>query len=418
MGLHGILSSRLDVNDEIPRCLSTFQRLDVPENVPNARPLLKINATDGDRGVNGTIEYSLRTNSTWPFHIDRQTGEIFTRRPFDFESDFKEFSLVIDLEDRGDPIKLERRNACRIELQITDVNDNRPELIDEEQREIFLDFHSFAENSFIHLNITDLDSELNGKLKFSLESIESTIPYDSNRSFFQLHSNGSLQLVDRITEIALFKLKIFVEDFGLPSQHNVIEIAVAFGERSNAAFSSFGRVSSFFDDQRSHSTHFAFLFGLTILIITFVCCVSMVVICVLMRQHRRRHQAAIAARKKLLCLSSQQLTLSFDRPVNFWNPRASMDLVSSSTPESDTYKILHIPMLRHDDDDKDRSSSDHGYQGSYQTRSPSSTSTEQISTRRDSLFVHQLPHFVTRCKSLTDGFIIEMNVDGSDEDAR
>lgn len=74
-------------------------------------------------------------------------------------------------------------------------------------------------------------------------------------------------------------------------------------------------------------------------------------------------------------------------------------------------------MIR-DDDEKDRSSSDHGYHGSCPTRSPSSTSTEQISTRRDSLLVHQLPYFVTRCKSLTDGFIIEMNVDGSDEDAR
>lgn len=338
----------MDVNDEIPQCSSTFQRLVLPESFPLDQSFIKINGTDRDNGINGTIEYSLRTNSSWPFEIDRHTGEIFTRKSFDFDSKFKEFLLIIDLTDRGDPIKLERRNACRIELKLTDVNDNRPELIDEEQREIFFDFHSFNENSFVHLNITDIDAELNGKLKFSLESIESTMPSDSAQTLFQLHSNGSLEIIEKISEVALFKLKIFVEDFGFPSQHNIISISIAFGDRSNSALSSFGKVSAFFDEQRSNSNRFAFLFGLTLLIITFVCCLSMIVICVLMREHRRRQQEAIVARKKLLCLSSQQLTpsdsttvnsqstiLSFDRQVqndmffpsrsNFWNPRSSID---------------------------------------------------------------------------------------------
>jgi hypothetical protein len=31
---------------------------------------------------------------------------------------------------------------------------------------------------------------------------------------------------------------------------------------------------------------------------------------------------------------------------------------------------------------------------------------------------NQLPDFVTKCKSLSEGFIVEMNVDGSDEDGR
>jgi hypothetical protein len=32
--------------------------------------------------------------------------------------------------------------------------------------------------------------------------------------------------------------------------------------------------------------------------------------------------------------------------------------------------------------------------------------------------VNQLPDFVTRCKNVSEGFLVEMNVDGSDEDAR
>ena len=59
-------------------------------------------------------------------------------------------------------------------------------------------------------------------------------------------------------------------------------------------------------------------------------------------------------------------------------------------------------------------SCDHGYHESYQT---SSLSESEISVRRDHM-ANQLPYFVTKCKTLGESFMIEMNVDGSDEDAR
>ncbi len=95
-------------------------------------------------------------------------------------------------------------------------------------------------------------------------------------------------------------------------------------------------------------------------------------------------------------------------------------LVDSSSPESHTYKILHIPVDIHcyEKEKIDNISSDHGYHESYQTGSPSSSSqSEQISIHQDPMF-NQLPYFITKCKSLGEGFMIEMNVDGSDEDAR
>lgn len=99
-------------------------------------------------------------------------------------------------------------------------------------------------------------------------------------------------------------------------------------------------------------------------------------------------------------------------------------LVNCSTPESHTYKILHVPVdIRYYEKEKnDNISCDHGYHESFQTgSSPSSSSAEQNSSEivyhRDYMF-NQLPYFVTKCKSLGEGFMIEMNVDGSDEDAR
>jgi len=98
-------------------------------------------------------------------------------------------------------------------------------------------------------------------------------------------------------------------------------------------------------------------------------------------------------------------------------------LVNSSSPEPYTYKILHIPVDNHyyEKEKIDNVSCDHGYHESYQTGSSSTSSPEQFSSelpiRQDYMF-NQLPYFVTKCKSLTDGFMVEMNVDGSDEDAR
>jgi len=93
--------------------------------------------------------------------------------------------------------------------------------------------------------------------------------------------------------------------------------------------------------------------------------------------------------------------------------------VDNSSPESRTYKILHIPqdneyyMNYYQHEKVDNHSSDHGYHGSYETGSSSS----QMSSRR-SYMVNKLPDFVTRCKSVSGGFLVEMNVDGSDEDPR
>lgn len=98
--------------------------------------------------------------------------------------------------------------------------------------------------------------------------------------------------------------------------------------------------------------------------------------------------------------------------------------MTCSSPESHTYKILHVPIdINYLEKEKiDSVSCDHGYHESFQTGSSSSSSSpeqfsSEVSVHRDCMF-NQLPYFVTKCKSLREGFMVEMNVDGSDEDAR
>ncbi|CAF3314292.1 unnamed protein product [Rotaria socialis] len=433
----------LDVNDNTPQCLTTYSRLPILENFPTDKPLIKINASDLDNGINGTINYKFRTNSTWLFHINNVTGEIYSKDLFDYESDFKHFTLIIDLEDNGNPIKNQNQNACQLEIFLEDINDNCPELIDNEQRKIFIDLENPFENEIISFNVTDRDSGINGKIKYNLQSIESNINLNNNQTLFYLNQNGSLFMTYKINQICLFKLRILLEDYGYPSQQTLIEINIAFGNSLDSRYSSFENVQTFFQEKNSDMNYFAFIFGLTVLIITFIFLISVMIICILIRQQHQRHKAAIISRNKLLCSSSQQLTTSdstvtsnttsssiehqqiirapYSNERSYMNPRLS---INCSTPESHTYKILHVPLDMHyyEKDKVDNISSDHGYHESYRTGSSSSSSSpEQCSTenytRQDHKF-NQLPYFVTKCKSLSEGFIVEMNVDGSDEDTR
>ncbi|CAF3609964.1 unnamed protein product [Rotaria sordida] len=429
----------LDVNDNIPQCLTPYHRILIPENFSIDQPLIKINATDLDYDINGTINYSLQINSSWPFEINSKTGEIYSRQLFDYESEFKNYLLIIDLEDQGFPKKNKNKNACQLEINIQDINDNRPDLIDDKQTKIFIDLQEPFKNEIVLLNVKDSDSDDNGKIKYTLLA-------DDNNSLFIIYQNGSLQMVQQINQISLFKLKILLEDYGIPSQQTIINLIIAIGDSSIPSFSTFEKVQLKYSRPRT----IGLILGLIVLIITFGLFLCIIITCILLRKHRRRHQAAIIARSKLLCSSSQQLTssgstattnttssLSIEhqqiasiiqikptyRHEKYYDQHSSQSYtVDTSSPESRTYRILHVPedneyyMHYYQQEKIDNHSSDHGYHGSNETGS-SSSSSSHISMRR-SYVVNQLPDFVTRCKSVNGGFLIEMNVDGSDEDAR
>ncbi len=300
----------MDVNDNIPRCLTSYHRLSIPENYPIDKPLMKIIGNDPDNDINGTINYFFRTNSTWLFDMNKSTGEIYSKQSFDYESEFKQFRIIIDLEDNGIPIKNRNSNACQIEIFLEDINDNPPELIDYNQTKIFVDINKPFEHEIIRLNVTDKDSGMNGKIKYNLQSIDSNINFNHNETLFHLNQNGSLEILDEIKQISLFKLRILLEDYGYPSQQTMIEIFIAFGDLSNMKYSSFEKVQFYFDEKQSQTNYFAFIFGLIVLILSFLFLIFMIIICLFIRKHRQRHKTAIISRNKLLCSSSQQLTTS------------------------------------------------------------------------------------------------------------
>lgn len=300
----------MDVNDNIPQCQTRSHRLSIPENFMIDKALIKINGNDPDNDINGTINYSFRTNSSWLFDMNKKTGEIYSKQNFDYESEFKSFSLTIDLEDNGYPIKNYNKNACQLEIYLEDINDNAPELINKNQTNIFIDINQTYKNKIIFLNITDKDSGLNGKIKYNLQSIESNIHLDSNETLFEINQNGSLEILYKINQISLFKLNILLEDYGYPSQQTSIQFLIAFGDLLNPQYSSFEKIQLVFQEKQTERNYFVFIFGLIVLILTVLFLISIIIICLCIRKHHQRDKTAIISRNKLLCSSSQQLTTS------------------------------------------------------------------------------------------------------------
>ena len=364
--------SSTDVNDNIPQCLSLKRRLSILENVSVTLPIMKVNASDSDDGPNGTITYSLRTNASWPFEINSKTGDIYSRKPFDYESEFKNFSLIIDLEDEGFPVKHRNENACELEITVEDVNDNRPELIDDEQTRLFVDTHKAFQPEIVVFNVKDADSGDNGHVKYSLQSAD-------EHGLFTISQNGSLQMTQPINEISVFKLQVLlgkhrpliewcslskrclfylIEDEGVPSQRTILNVTIAIGDSSIPAYSTFDKVQL----KYARPTNIGLILGLIVLISTCVLFVCVILICAVLRRHRRRDQAAIIARKKLFCSSSQQLTSSGSTTTTNTTSSSSSASSSSSsaTEHPPTANMIQLKPTHWDEKPYDQRSS-HSY---------------------------------------------------------
>jgi len=95
-----------DINNNYPTFVDGKNTFDVSftDSVPMNTELLKVIATDLDRGLNGTVSYSFDVG-TLDFSIDSKTGAITTKRKFDSTVDVGSYSLTVRASDGGQPSK-------------------------------------------------------------------------------------------------------------------------------------------------------------------------------------------------------------------------------------------------------------------------------------------------------------------------
>ncbi|XP_064608177.1 protocadherin Fat 4-like [Liolophura sinensis] len=117
----------LDINDNDPRFLQNVYHFSVSEDPGVNRHVGLVNATDPDQGANGQLSYSLTYQSANGTFRITQGGEILTASALDREK-IDHYIMIITAEDHGAP---SRKGTCEVIVDVTDVNDNSPQLKDD-----------------------------------------------------------------------------------------------------------------------------------------------------------------------------------------------------------------------------------------------------------------------------------------------
>ena len=131
-GSVGVVVHVVDANDNSP----VFERQDygvaIPENVRQMTTIAQVRATDADVGENGRVTYSLgrATAAAYgqQFAVDADTGDVFVVAAAGLDRDHGGTAvhrLIIEARDSGaDAVPA----TATVTVEVTDVNDNAPEI--------------------------------------------------------------------------------------------------------------------------------------------------------------------------------------------------------------------------------------------------------------------------------------------------
>ncbi|CAJ1058696.1 protocadherin alpha-5 isoform X30 [Xyrichtys novacula] len=223
-GTMNITVSVSDINDNSPVCGKQKYTITVKENAPAGTYLLTVNASDSDEGLNGEIEYSLRSKlrglSSEPFDLDSKTGKLTVTGGLDYEEK-QVYELKVLAADKG---LVSLSTHCNVIVRVEDVNDNHPEI------EITSLSSRIPEDAppgtvVALMGVTDLDSGVNGQV---VCSVPNHLPFDLKPSpDGQSYSLVTKDYLDK-EATPMYDITITAKDLGSPalSSTKVIQVDV------------------------------------------------------------------------------------------------------------------------------------------------------------------------------------------------
>ncbi|XP_049442763.1 protocadherin alpha-3-like [Epinephelus fuscoguttatus] len=213
-----------DINDNSPVCDKQKYTITIKENVPVGTFLLTVNASDSDEGLNGEVEYSLRSKlrglSSEPFDLDSRTGKLTVKGGLDYEEK-QVYEIKVLAADKG---AVSLSTHCNVLVRVEDVNDNRPE-IDITSLSSRIPEDAPPGTVVALMGVTDLDSGVNGQV---VCSVPGDLPFDLKPSpDGQSYSLVTKDYLDKET-IHMYDITITAKDLGSPvlSSTKVIQVDV------------------------------------------------------------------------------------------------------------------------------------------------------------------------------------------------
>ncbi|KAL8622280.1 hypothetical protein ACOMHN_043803 [Nucella lapillus] len=211
----------VDINDNAPVFDNDPVFPKVRENTALGHVVHTFVATDRDSGLNGTIRYSVTSQSaSGPdvspgnyFQIDAKTGELSVAKAVDYEH-VHTVTIIVKAEDSCPLPSKVLYSQVTVEVSVVDVNDNRPEFESRSQVHIFEDEPIGYPAIFIVAVDRDSNQEDSGNNVVSY----SIVSGNKDGKFRLEQSSGLLTIyeaLDRETRSA-YVLNISAEDAGVP----------------------------------------------------------------------------------------------------------------------------------------------------------------------------------------------------------
>ncbi|XP_044750155.1 neural-cadherin isoform X5 [Coccinella septempunctata] len=220
-----------DVNDNKPifkDCGTYYPK--VEEGAPNGSPVIKVHATDEDKGVNGQVKYSIvqqPNQKGTKFTVDEETGEVTTNKVFDREGDDGKFvSITVKATDQGEP-SLE--GVCSFTVEITDVNDNPP-LFDRQKYVENVKQDASIGTNILRVSASDEDADNNGAIVYSLSSADSQ---RADLEYFEIQPESGWIVLKKPLDRDRYRLRVRASDKGVPPSSADVDVELDVVDRNN-----------------------------------------------------------------------------------------------------------------------------------------------------------------------------------------
>ncbi|XP_058671531.1 protocadherin gamma-B5-like [Ammospiza caudacuta] len=213
-----VLINVTDANDNPPVFRKSLYEARLSENLPAGSVVLQVHATDADAGTNGRVSYyfgNVPDAISALFAVDRETGEVRTAGPLDFEDKIK---YIFSLEARDGAGLV---SHCKVQIDIIDENDNAPEIT-------VLSLSSpVPEDSPVGtvvalLNVNDPDSGENGQVSCELSGEAPLSIVASSGGSYKVVTSGAL---DR-EQASEHRVTVVARDRGRPALRSSRELVL------------------------------------------------------------------------------------------------------------------------------------------------------------------------------------------------
>uniref|UniRef100_A0A8B9LA88 FAT atypical cadherin 1b n=1 Tax=Astyanax mexicanus TaxID=7994 RepID=A0A8B9LA88_ASTMX len=151
-------------NNNAPQFMgSNPTEIEVKEDVPAGRDIVRFRATDADVGFNGKLLFVISDgNVDSRFMIETDTGWLKIGEPLDRETT-DHYTLNITVYDLGLP---QKSSSYNLKISVIDVNDNSPEFLENEYT-VDVSEDCAVGTDIIQLEAVDKDLGVNGKVIYS-----------------------------------------------------------------------------------------------------------------------------------------------------------------------------------------------------------------------------------------------------------